>query len=723
MSFSADQLTHSMQVKASHIASLAILTAFLTLTFLYALQMNDASQALKSYEGRNSHLYTFGQLNQKMYIIQSIKKRNESVTSSPPNSSTAESNVQEEKVNIITNPHQSMESNVTIPSRDSLKVGLNFPSPTGKDSHLLHTAESNVQKEEANITNPRHNTESNETIPHKDSLKEELGLSSPTSKNSHSLHTAESNMQEEVTNIIATPRHHNMEANVTTPGNTFLKETLGLSSSLSKSSQSLIRRAILNESYATPPPLHLPNCTLEQWQTYPSVMNRTAYELEVQMVYRNLDKCLEGAELTSYFESRDYLKTARKNAKTFLSTIRKIIPTHFSHHYSAPCWDSKLRVQYCEEDVSQLNHKRIGRVEGSMNEFVFKTVLDVFEYEIKRELKAKVNITSSTLCLPTLFIAGFPKCGSTHIYCLVTDLAKLANPSYTLSSTALGKEPHWWVPHGPHTHSLYPHQPAKLVGYLMNFIRTAKEQKNSRFAFPIDGSPNLIFQWQRYSPTENLENYCLVPAVLPQILPHSKYIVVMRNPVDMLYSAFWFSCSAGHVKLSRVQQLWGPHIFHEKVEKKIRIFQNCTNTRPVDDCLIDVYPLITSSFGSCGRVRLEVGFYYHYIRRWLSIIPIQQFFFLTTEDLHENVTYVHVANKISEFLGLGVHIESVETLRRVATQQNTCRNTQSQFDYRHDTELQMRNDTRKLLNEFFKPYNQKLAELLGDPKYLWQPTE
>jgi len=198
---------------------------------------------------------------------------------------------------------------------------------------------------------------------------------------------------------------------------------------------------------------------------------------------------------------------------------------------------------------------------------------------------------------------------------------------------------------------------------------------------------------------------------------------VMRNPVDMLYSAFWFSCSAGHVKLSRAQELWGPHIFHEKVEKKIRIFQNCTNTRPVDDCLIDVYPLITSRFGPCGRVRLEVGFYYHYIRRWLSVIPIQQFLFLTTEDLHENVTYVHVANKISEFLGLGIYIKSVETLRRVATQQNTCINTQSQFDYHHDTELQMRNDTKKLLNEFFKPYNQKLAELLGDRKYLWKPTE
>lgn len=722
LSFPADRPTDSMQVKAIYVVSLATLTAFLTLAFLYELQINDAIQAVESYEWPSSHLYVFERVNRKLYIIESNERKNEIVTSSLSNSSTVETNVQEEEANIISNSRQNMKSNVTIPGQDFLRKGLGLFSPTSKDNHSLHTVEKDVQGEEVDvITNSHHDMETNVTTLDKDPPKEGLGLSLLRSKDS--LHTAESNVQKAKANKIIINSRHNM-ANVSIPSNSFHKTVQNLSSSPSKGRHILsIRAKILNEDYATLP-WHLPNCSLEHWRTYPSVKNKTAYELELQMVYRNLDKCLEGADLTGHFGSQDYLETARENAKTFLSTIRKVVPTHFSHHYSAPCWDSKLSVRYCEEDVPQLDHKRMRRVEGSVNEFVFKTSLDLFEYELKTEIRTKVNITSPTLCLPTLFIAGFPKCGSTQVYCLVTNLAKLANPSYNLSSTALGKEPHWWVPHGPHSSSYVPHQPTRLVGYLMNFIGTATVQRNSRFALPIiDGSPNLIFQWQRYSPTENLENYCLVPAVLPQILPNSKYIVVMRNPADMLYSAFWFSCSAGHLKLNRAQQLWGPHIFHEKVEKKIMMFKNCTTTRPVDNCLIDVYPLITSSFGACGRVRLEVGFYYHYIRRWLSVVPTRQFFFLTTEELHDNVTYIHVANKISEFLGLGVHIESVETLQHISRQQTECSNIQSRYDYHHDTELQMRNDTRKLLNDFFKPYNQKLAELLGDKKYLWQPSE
>ena len=41
-------------------------------------------------------------------------------------------------------------------------------------------------------------------------------------------------------------------------------------------------------------------------------------------------------------------------------------------------------------------------------------------------------------------------------------------------------------------------------------------------------------------------------------------------------------------------------------------------------------------------------------------------------------------------------------------------------DYKHDPRLQMREDTRQILEEFFQPYNQMLAELLGDDKFLWK---
>jgi len=40
-------------------------------------------------------------------------------------------------------------------------------------------------------------------------------------------------------------------------------------------------------------------------------------------------------------------------------------------------------------------------------------------------------------------------------------------------------------------------------------------------------------------------------------------------------------------------------------------------------------------------------------------------------------------------------------------------------DYHHNPQLVMRNDTKELLLHFLKPYNKKLAELVGDQKFLW----
>jgi hypothetical protein len=46
-------------------------------------------------------------------------------------------------------------------------------------------------------------------------------------------------------------------------------------------------------------------------------------------------------------------------------------------------------------------------------------------------------------------------------------------------------------------------------------------------------------------------------------------------------------------------------------------------------------------------------------------------------------------------------------------------NQQRAVDYKNDPRLAMRNDTREILRSFFRPYNQMLADLLGDRKFLW----
>lgn len=462
----------------------------------------------------------------------------------------------------------------------------------------------------------------------------------------------------------------------------------------------------------------LPECTVTSLH---SSSSGGASENELSAVYHNLDMCLSAANLTELFKTTGTLySVARRNARRFLSTVRRVVPPEFSTKYSAPCWETVFEMRYCRM-LSNTHHLHAHSIEGRLGPLPYRH----FTYTIRKPLVEAMErrysggISSSLVCLPKVFLAGFPKCGSTYIYCLLQKLTGLVDKKHT--SHQLDKEPRWWVSGGPHANHQFPHSAAELPLYLINFIASTEAELDLGFSLPIDGSPNLLFQWPRYSYKEGITNYCLVPAVLPQILPNAKYVVVLRNPVDMLYSAFWFSFSTFNVKLSRDKQLQGPDTFHNKVVAMIETFRNCLDSFPIDKCMEELCPQVAVQSGvphAYGRVRLEAGFYYLYIRRWLSIVPRNQFFIFTIEELRGNTSLSHMANKLSNFLGLGLHVDSDAALRN--TRDSTeCDNVQSQYDYHHDPLLQMRDDTKEILNNFFMPYNAELAKLLGDDKFLW----
>ena len=474
----------------------------------------------------------------------------------------------------------------------------------------------------------------------------------------------------------------------------------------------------------------LPNCSYDLGSHHiPSwLKNGGLTSPEISVVQKNLHKCLAAAELTDYFNEQNYTKASMRNAAVFLSLMREVVPTDFSTgHSKTQCWKSDFELHLCDWHVTKATGEEYRGFEGHINDITYRFSESATSYPIKMLLQNfyRGKIKSPLMCMPSVFVAGFPKCGSSFVFCLVEKLAKLSNRHYIVSQIL--KEPHFWVPSGPYFHHRSPPQYRDIAQYAVNFVPTSTVQQmissnhSDVFSLPIDGSPNLLFQWPRYSSSEELENYCLVPSVLRQILPDSKYIVVLRNPITMLYSAFWFSCSVYCPALERPQQEMGPDIFHKKVVQKIDLFNNCTIHKPADACLMDIFsPLdvTTAELGSgqCGRVRLEVGFYYLYIRRWLGVVPRENFLFLTTDELHSNLTIV--SRKVADFLGLWFNPLLIPLDSSFA---ESCRNVQSTYDYHNDIALQMRNDTKQLLYNFFDPFNRKLAELLQDSKYHWRP--
>ena len=465
---------------------------------------------------------------------------------------------------------------------------------------------------------------------------------------------------------------------------------------------------------------NIPHCMVSVESNHPSWSTQSDLDYsEMQLVIKNLDKCLEAAELTEYFKKEKYTRIAVRNAATLLSMMRSVIPTNFSAvHTNISCWKSEFDLHLCSRRFRGANQDL--SFEGHINNITFHMPHTTAPYQLKQILRSYNNqLRSSRVCMPSVFVAGFPKCGSSFVYCLVRNLANLANGKYQINHT--NKEPHFWVPVGPYFHHRVSPRYSDIAKYVVNYYSAAQSvqlKQTNEFSLLIDGSPNLIFQWPRYSQHENLENYCLVPAVMPLILPNNKYIVTLRDPVTMLYSAYWFSNSYNCPSLQRAEQERGPHIFHDKVVQKIQLYENCTLHKPVEVCLMVIFPQIEkpTSYrnGKCSRVRLEVGFYYYYIRRWLAVIPRDRFLFVTVEEMSRNFT--NVARKISKFLGL-----KIDEKLHAYIPPKSCKNVQKRYDYRHDTALQMRSDTKKLLYDFFDPFNQKLADFLQDSRYRWRP--
>ena len=116
----------------------------------------------------------------------------------------------------------------------------------------------------------------------------------------------------------------------------------------------------------------------------------------------------------------------------------------------------------------------------------------------------------------------------------------------------------------------------------------------------------------------------------------------------------------------------------------------------------------------CGRTRLEMGLYYVHARKWLSVVPRERILFFTLEELATQ-DLKHSAKVIVDFL----EIDSGDLKMHNLLDIHCSKNQQKGIDYKHNPRLMMRNDTRQILIEFFKPYNQMLANLLGDDKFLW----
>jgi hypothetical protein len=441
--------------------------------------------------------------------------------------------------------------------------------------------------------------------------------------------------------------------------------------------------------------------------------------------------CIAAAHLDSVLDSNFSVEQAMDNAEYLFKEFGKLIPEKSLDGYRSHCWLRSFFVQWTKYHW----HGYIGNIS-------FSKETEDKQSRLKPLLRKSIPVrkySSKLVCLPNVFLAGFPKCGSTFLYCFITKLVALDTK---LSQMNTLKEPHFWAVASARGTK---HMPSAedLGGYLLNFVPGLKQIQDFKRpkGMVMDGTPNTMFNWPRFRNAEHdLTNYCILPAVLPRLLPNSKFVVIMRNPVKMLYSAFWFSCTTIGKKLPEETVLMGPGLFHERVVSKIAMFNKCMRDKSVPSishtCEVNsnynlcigerlhllercshkiTFNLYSPELKGCGRSRIAMGLYYVHVKKWLSIVPKDRFLFLTLEGLVDNP--LGTAHKIQDFLGLKTEIDH-DSMKHIL---NSCyENSQTSVDYKHDPKLQMRNDTKLTLEHFYYPFNSLLADITGNSELLWR---
>ncbi len=420
-------------------------------------------------------------------------------------------------------------------------------------------------------------------------------------------------------------------------------------------------------------------------------MNRTETHTDRLNVADNVQICLDALNLTDYFQAEGYLRYAKQNAISTLNQMHLLLPTHFARSKDNHCWQTNSSVML-----------RAGKLSGHIGNYHFSVPIrdiDSFTLNSVQKTHAEFRYPFRYVCLPEVFLAGFAKCGSSFLYSMLS-----THPEIRRSAA---KEPHLWDRSGTFIQGF-----ENFVMYVTLYILDFSKLGNGLW---VDGSPQTVYAWPYFPKQAKETNICLLPALIPAVLPKARFIVVMRNPVTALYSFFWFACTHRNGRVPKELLEFGPDVFHDRLVTKIKAFDTCRQSYSDAKCVLDIKNMNLRNYtdgarGRCGDVRLDVVIYYVHILKWLSILPRNHLYCLTLEELSSSPLVT--MKGLWKFLG----VNSNRKLRHLSAK---ALNQQQTVDYHHDHRFAMREDTKVLITEFMKPYNEKLAGLLGDKKYLW----
>ena len=121
-----------------------------------------------------------------------------------------------------------------------------------------------------------------------------------------------------------------------------------------------------------------------------------------------------------------------------------------------------------------------------------------------------------------------------------------------------------------------------FTDYLVNFKLQANND-GIKPALVVDGSVGMILDWPDFFEQQRIVNYCLLPSVIPEVLPRAKFIVVHCQNDIFLVLVFIYNASP-KTFISRGSVGGTKNISCQSCGEK---FNSCLGVFPLAKCLVE----------------------------------------------------------------------------------------------------------------------------------------
>lgn len=185
------------------------------------------------------------------------------------------------------------------------------------------------------------------------------------------------------------------------------------------------------------------------------------------------------------------------------------------------------------------------------------------------------------------------------------------------------------------------------------------------------------------------------PYSVYHINPRVKLMLMLRDPVDRLYSHYFHS-GAGTSSES----------FHKHILISLDIWKSCLSKHSLRHCIYD------NSVRRALKAPIYTSFYIVHILEWLKVFPREQLLIFRNEDYKREMK--GTLSEIFKFLN-------------VTTPSETLYTKMTSLPKFYETKAKakagpMKLETRKLLIDLYRPFTEELAKFLGDEKFGFKDT-